>query len=541
MRGDAAFDAVVVGAGFGGLYALHRLSGLGLDAVCLEAGDGVGGTWYWNRYPGARVDIESMQYSYSFDEELQQDWTWPEHFSPQPDLEAYANHVADRFGLRERIRFGTRVNRLGFDAQTSRWHLAAEDGFAATAKYVIAATGSLHAHNVPDVPGLGSFGGTWHHTSRWPAEGVDLTGKRVGLIGTGSTGIQIAPVAAESAEHLTVFQRTPAFSVPAVHRALDAAYEQEWKARYAERRATMRANPSAVFPTVPRFGSVFDHSPEARQEILERAWSARNGLLFLQAFTDTMVDPAANEVVAEFIRGKIRRIVRDPDVAELLCPKTYPVGTKRICMDTGYYETFNRDNVTLVDVRTHPITRITESGLQTTNAAYDLDVIVFATGFDGVTGSFTAMNVTGLNGLDLREKWADGPTSYLGLLVAGFPNLFMVHGPGSPGVLAQMITGGEWQVDWITRFIDHMEAEGHQRVDTTTEWERRWGAEVDGAADHTLYKRADSWYMGANIPGKPRVFMIYVGGFDRYVRRCTEQVDAGYEGFVFDGTARTAP
>ena len=535
MSAGAEFDVVVIGAGFSGLYALHRLRGLGVTVTCLEAGDGVGGTWYWNRYPGARVDIESVQYSYSFDEDLQLEWTWPEHFSAQPDLEAYANHVADRFELREKIQFSTRVTGLRFDEEADRWHIDTEHGDSVTAKYVIAATGSLDAANLPAFPGLESFRGQWHHTARWPRDGIDLAGKRVGLIGTGSTGIQVATAIAPEVGHLYVFQRTPAFSVPAHNRPLDRAYEREWKDNYPERRAAMRANRAAIYPTVPVHGSVFEHTPAERERILEEAWAARNGLLFLQTFTDTMVDPAANEVVAEFIRGKIRQAVRDPEVAELLSPRTYPVGAKRICMDTGYYETFNRENVTLVDVRANPITEITPAGLRTTAAAYDLDVIIFATGFDGVTGSFTSLNVTGLGGVDLREKWADGPTSYLGLLVAGFPNLFLVHGPGSPGVLAQMITGGEWQVDWIARFLEHMEAKGRRRVDTTPAWEASWKEEIDAAAAHTLHQRADSWYLGANIPGKARSFAIYLGGFDRYTQRCREQVEAGYVGFVFDG------
>jgi len=281
---------------------------------------------------------------------------------------------------------------------------------------------------------------------------------------------------------------------------------------------------------------VFDYPPEERQRILEEAWAMPNGLLFMRTFTDTMLAPEANEIVAEFVRGKIRQTVQDPEVAKLLCPTTYPIGTKRICMDTGYYETFNRENVTLVDVRTNPITEVTPSGLRTTAAEYDLDVIVFATGFDAVTGSLTRLNVTGIGGVDLREKWAERPTSYLGFLVAGFPNLFTIHGPGSPGVLAQMITTGEWQVDWVERFIRHMEEQGYQRVDTTPEWEGRWGAEVEAIADQTLFKLADSWYVGANIPGKPRAFMIYVGGFDRYTQRCDEQVAKGYEGFVLSET-----
>jgi cation diffusion facilitator CzcD-associated flavoprotein CzcO len=535
MRPRADFDVVVIGAGFSGLYAVYRLRSLGLSVVCFEAGDGVGGTWHWNRYPGARVDIESMQYSYSFDDALQQEWTWPEYFSPQPDLEAYANHVADRYGLREMIELNTRVSQLRFDNEASHWHVGTEQGRAVTARYVIAATGSLDARNVPAFPGLGSFRGQWHHTARWPRDGVDLAGKRVGLIGTGSTGIQVAPVAAETAAHLYVFQRTAAFSVPAFNRPLDPEYERQWKQDYPERRAKMRAHRSASYMSIPQHGPVFDYTPGEREQILEESWAARNGLLFLQTFSDIMRTLEANEVVAEFIRGKIRQIVRDPKVAELLCPTTYPLGTKRICMDTGYYQTFNRANVTLVDVRSHPIAEITPSGLRTTAAEYDLDVIIFATGFDGVTGSFTRMDVTGADGTDLRVKWASGPTTDLGYLVAGFPNLFLIHGPGSPGVLAQMITGGEWQVDWVARLIKHMEERGYRRVDTTPAREQQWNEEVQAAADRTLYKLADSWYMGANIPGKPRAFMIYVGGFDRYTQRCAEHAGAGYSGFVFGG------
>jgi cation diffusion facilitator CzcD-associated flavoprotein CzcO len=532
MRSGAGYDVVIIGAGFSGLYALHRLRGSGLAVTCLEAADGVGGTWHWNRYPGARVDIESVQYSYSFDEDLQQEWAWPEHFSAQADLEAYANHVADRFGLREDIEFNTRVTGLRFDEDADRWHITTEHGDAVTAKYVIAATGSLDAKNIPPFPGLDSFRGEWHHTSRWPKDGVDLAGKRVGLIGTGSTGIQVTTAIAGTVGHLHVFQRTPAYSVPAHNGPLEHEYERDWKDNYAERRAAMRANRAAIYSTMPQYGSVFDHSPSQRHEILERAWAARNGLLFLQTFTDTMVNPEANEIVAEFVRGKIRETVHDQEVARLLGPTTYPIGTKRICMDTGYYETFNRENVSLVDVRTNPITEITPTGLRTTAAEYELDVIIMATGFDGVTGSFTGLNVTGVDGVDLRAKWAAGPTSYLGFLVAGFPNLFMVHGPGSPSVLAQMITGSEWQVDWISRFIERMEADGRRRVDTTAEWEASWKQEVDTAASHTLFHRADSWYVGANIPGKARSFAIYVGGFDRYVQRCDEQVDNDFEGFV---------
>jgi cation diffusion facilitator CzcD-associated flavoprotein CzcO len=533
-------DVVVVGAGFSGLYALYRLRAMNLKVIGFEAGDGVGGTWYWNRYPGARVDIESMQYSYSFDADLEQEWRWPEYFSPQADLEDYANHVTDRFGLRELIRFNARVSRLRWDEEEHRWHVQTERGDHVAARYVIAASGALDATNTPDFPGLETFRGEWHHTSQWPRDKVSFEGKRVGLIGTGSTGVQTTTEVAKTAAHLTVFQRTPAYSLPANNRPLPAGYESEWKGQYAERRAVMRANFALGYLPVPQYGSVFDYTPEEREQILEQAWAQRNGLLFLRTFTDTMKTLEANEVVAEFIRSKIRQLVSDPATAELLCPRTYPVGTKRICMDTGYYETFNRPNVTLVDIRTSPITEITPAGLRTAAAEYDFDVLILATGFDAVTGSLTRMNVTGAGGVDLREKWAERPTNFLGYLVAGFPNLFMIHGPGSPGVLAQMITGGEKQVDWVISVLQDLERDGYTAIGTTAEAEDSWGAEMADMAAKTLYQHANSWYVGANIPGKPRYFMIYIGGFDQYQKRCEEQVSRGYEGFIREKGPGTA-
>ena len=349
-RGVESADVVVIGAGFSGLYALHELRKRPeLTVIAFEAGDGVGGTWYWNRYPGARVDIESMEYSYSFDEDLQQEWKWPEYFSPQPDLENYANHVADRFGLREMIRFGSRVNRMRWDDDEQRWHIQTENGYDVTAKWVVAATGSLDATNVPNWPGLDSFRGQWYHTSTYPKEGVDFTGKRVGVVGTGSTGIQAIPVIAEQAGHLTVFQRTPNFSLPARNRPIPEEYEREWKENYPARRIEMKSG--AQIGLVPPPGkSAFEYTDEERQHVLEEGWNARNGLKFLRLFGDTRTSPEANAIVAEFVRSKIREIVKDPATAELLCPKTYPIGAKRICMDTGYYETYNRPNVSLVDV-----------------------------------------------------------------------------------------------------------------------------------------------------------------------------------------------
>jgi cation diffusion facilitator CzcD-associated flavoprotein CzcO len=532
--GETEYDVVVIGAGFSGMYALYKLRGLGLRLKGFEAGDGPGGTWYWNRYPGARVDIESMIYSYSFDEALEQEWKWPEHFSPQPDLEVYANYVADRFGIRDQVQFGTAVTRLRFDDATSRWHVSTDRGGEVTARFVIAATGSLNATNIPDFKGAGTFGGQWYHTSKWPKEGVDFAGKRVGVIGTGSTGIQVIPVVAKEAAHLTVFQRTANFSIPSRNRPVDPDYERDWKQNYRRYREMMKSTASAAVLMGQRMDrSVFDVSDEEREEILERAWESRSGFKFTGSFKDVRTNIEANEVVAEFVRRKIRQIVKDPEVAELLCPRTHPLGTKRLCLDSGYYETFNRPNVKLVDVRANPITEITPTGLRTTAGEHELDILIYATGFDAMTGSMTRMNVTGAGGVRLEDKWANGPTNYLGFLVAGFPNLFMIHGPGSPSVLAQMIMSAEWQVDWLHDRIAYMLHHGFERVGTTEQWEESWGREVEAAASATLYKKADSWYLGANIPGKPRVFMVYVGGFDNYTRRCTEVVENDYEGFAF--------
>jgi len=526
------FDIVVIGAGFGGLYALYRFRRLGLRLKGYETGSGPGGTWYWNRYPGARVDLESMVYSYSFDEDLQQEWHWPEHFSPQEDLETYANHVADRFGIREQIQFDTTVTRLSFDEAENKWHVFTDRGDHAITRFVVAATGSLNATNIPDFAGVETFSGQWYHTSKWPKEGVDFTGKRVGIIGTGSSGIQVIPVVAQEAMHLTVFQRTANFSIPSRNRVLDPEYERDYKANYPRYREMMKSTKTAAILQGQQYRSVFDVTDTEREQILNEAWRSRNGFRFMATFIDIRTSLAANEVVAEFIRGKIRETVHNPEVAELLCPKTHPLGTKRLCLDSGYYETFNRDNVTLVDVRANPIQEITPTGLRTTAAEYELDALIFATGFDAMTGSMTRMNITGIGGVDLREKWQHGPTNYLGYSVAGFPNLFMIHGPGSPSVLAQMIMGAEFQVEWLCDLLEHATAHGYHRVDTTAEWEDSWGREVEAAAEATLFKKADSWYLGANIPGKPRVFMVYIGGFDVYCGRCRDASAAGYEGFV---------
>ena len=524
-------DVVVIGAGFSGMYALHRLRNLKL--VCFEAGDGVGGTWYWNRYPGARVDIESMEYSYGFDEHLQQEWHWPEYFSAQPDLERYANHVADRFQLRDSIRFSNPVTHLRFDEDSNRWHVHAENGDHVVCRYVIAATGSLSAPNTPLWPGREAFKGDVYHTARWPADGVDFTGMRVGFIGTGSTGIQAAPLIAEQAEHLTVFQRTPAYCMPSGNRPLDSAHESEWKANYPDRRQQMLNTYGASLIEYPE-RTAQEYTPEEREEILEKSWNSQSAFQLLFAFKDVMSNKDANEIVCEFVRKKIREIVKNPDTAELLCPTTYPIGGKRLCIGNGYFEMYNRDNVTLVDAKSSPIESFTQSGLRTSEAEYELDAIVTATGFDAVTGALARIDIEGLNHRKLQEKWKEAPSCYLGALVAGFPNLFMIHGPTTPAAQAQMITTGEWQVNWTANIIEEMDREAHSRIDVTEQAEASWAQEVAAVSDMTLHKFADSWYNAKNIEGKPGGFMIYVGGFPRFAQLCEEAVADGYKGFVRD-------
>lgn len=523
-------DIVVIGAGFSGLYAIWRLRN-DYKVVCFEAGDGVGGTWYWNRYPGARVDIQSVEYSYGFDDELQQEWHWPEQFSAQPDLERYANHVADRFGLRDAIRLSNAVQSLHFDAETDRWHVRTAQGDVVSCRYVIAATGALSVPNTPPWPGRDQFKGPIYHTADWPREGVDFTGQRVGFIGTGSTGIQAMPIIAQQAAHLTVFQRTPAFCMPSGNKPLDPAFEQDWKANYPQRREKMLETYGVSLVDYPAF-SAHDCTPEQREDILDKAWNSQSAFQLLVAFSDVMTDRAANDIVSEFARGKIRQIVKDPKVAELLCPKTYPIGGKRLCIGNGYFEMFNRDNVTLVDVQSDPIVAYTARGLRTAGAEYELDAIVTATGFDAVTGSMSRIDITGLNGRKMADKWADGPTTYLGAMVAGFPNLFMIHGPMTPAAQAQMITSGEWQVNWTAGVIADMERDGYTRIDATEAAEKSWADEVEMVSEATVHKQADSWYNAKNIEGKKGGFMIYIGGFPRYSQLCDAAVKEGYKGFV---------
>jgi cation diffusion facilitator CzcD-associated flavoprotein CzcO len=525
------FDAVVVGAGFSGMYMLHRLRNLGLSVTVLEAGDGVGGTWYWNRYPGARCDSESYYYSYSFSDDLQQEWEWSERYPEQPEILRYLNHVADRFDLRRDIRFGRRVAEAAFDDGTGRWRLRTEGGERYSARFFITAVGCLSSANIPRIPGLDTFAGSWFHTGRWPHEGVAFTGKRVGVVGTGSTGIQAIPVIAEQAEHLTVFQRTPNYSIPARNGPMDPAFQREVKANYEEIRRKQRESTNGhPFEMSPR--SALELSDEERRAVYEAAWE-RGGLRFRAAFADLLTSKEANDTASEFIREKIRETVRDPATAETLVPRDHPFATKRPPIDTDYFETYNRDNVTLVDVRKSPIVEITPDGVRTSSATYPLDCLVFATGFDALTGPLLAVDIRGTGGRTLRDTWSEGPRTYLGLQVAGFPNMFTITGPGSPSVLTNMPSSIEQHVDWIAGCIAYMRARGLERIEATREAEEAWGEHVDEAAHRTLLPMAaSSWYLGANVPGKPRVFMPYAGGLATYTRRCDEVAAAGYEGFV---------
>jgi cation diffusion facilitator CzcD-associated flavoprotein CzcO len=509
---------------------LYRLRELGLRCQVYEAGSGVGGAWFWNRYPGARCDSESYFYCYSFSDELLQEWTWSQRFPEQNEILSYLDFVADKFDLRDDIRLDTRVTSSVYDDASQRWTVGTDRGDSVRARYIISAVGGLSAANVPDIPGRDDFAGDWYHTGQWPHQGVDLTGRRVGVIGTGSTGTQLIPVVAKQAAHLTVFQRTPNFSMPARNRPLDHATIAEIKATYDEIWRRAKASPGGM--PLPAPTQSFDEvdEPEARRRY-EAAWE-HGGVLVLQQFNDLMTNPESNEFAAGFFREKIASTVRDPDVARTLMPTTYPIAAKRPVLDTNYYETFNRANVELVDVKTTPISRITPGGIRVGDVEYRLDVIIFATGFDAVSGAFAAIDIRGREGTRLVDKWRDGPTAYLGLAIAGFPNLFTINGPCNPALLTNVPVSIEHDVEWISECIEYLEREHVATIEPTEQAEQEWVQHVADAVDGTLFLEADSWWLGANIEGKPRRFMLYVGGHDDFRRRCTEVVESGYAGFL---------
>jgi len=525
--GQQFLDAVVVGAGAGGLYALLRLKQAGRTARLFEAGSDVGGTWYWNNYPGARVDVPSLEYSYGFDRDLEQEWTWPERYSAQPELQAYFSHVADRYGLRDHISFETKVVSAEFDEKNSLWKIRTEGGGEVLARFFVVATGPLSEPIFPKIKGMETFKGHSVHTGRWKTDGVDVSGKRVGVIGTGSSGAQIAPELAKSASRLYLLQRTPAYSVPSQNKVLDAEEIARLKSNYEAIRERARRNRSALGIDVSDVGA-FEVSEEERQKIFEERWQY-GGLGFTAAFGDLYSDVDANETAAEFVRQKIRQIVEDADVAERLMPDTL-IGAKRLCVDNGYFQMFNRDNVELVDLRENPLVAIDETGILTEQGHIDLDVIVYATGFDAFTGSILKMDILGRDGKDLKTAWDGGPRTYLGFCVAGFPNMFVVNGPGSPAGLANMVTLAEIGVEWIVDCILSMDREGKSEIEALDEKQDDWGKMLNMMAEETIYPLANSWYVGANVPGKPRIFMSHLD-FPEYVKSCRASAESGYADF----------
>jgi cyclohexanone monooxygenase len=525
------FDAIVVGTGFGGMYMLHRLRERGLRVRAFEAGDDCGGTWYWNRYPGARCDVESVEYQYGFSDDIVQGWTWTERYATQPEIMRYVDYVATKLDLRKDIQFKARVTAATYDETAQRWTVETDQGDRVSAQFCIMATGCLSASRIPDIPGLKDFRGKYYHTGAWPHGGVDFTGRQVAVIGTGSSGVQSIPVIAKQAKDLWVFQRTPNFSLPALNAPMDPDFVRDMKERFMELRRKARATNSGAFMAAnPQ--SALDVDELERQRTFEERWG-KGGFAFVTSYNDVLSKLESNTLAADFVRDKIRKTVTDPKIADLLAPTNHPIGTKRLCLDTNYYETYNLPHVTLVDIANTPIERITPDGVLVGGKEYEVDDIVFATGFDAMTGAMLRIDIRGKDGLTLKEKWAAGPRTYLGLGIVGFPNLFTITGPGSPSVLVNVIIAVEQHSDWIMDCIDYMRSKGLSTIEAEPEAEDRWVEHVNEKADETLYPMANSWYVGANIPGKPRVFMPYVGGFANYDNICKDVVASGYKGFAF--------
>jgi cyclohexanone monooxygenase len=527
------WDILVVGAGFAGLYALHRLRSLGFKTRVFEAAPDIGGTWFWNRYPGARCDFESMQYSYSFSDEIQQEWKWSELYASQPEILRYINFVADKLDLRRDIQLNTRVIAAAFDEPAKVWRLRTERGDEFEARFLVMATGCLSVPLDPDIPGLDAFSGAIYRTFDWPRDGVNLADRRVGLIGTGSSGIQAAPILAAEAKHLTIFQRMPHYSIPARNRPMDPEYERGWKKNYAERRRAARLTRNSTLSDAGT-RSGLDFTPEERQREFERRWTTTGGISFIYAYPDLTTDDQINEEASDFVRARIASIVRDPATAAALAPQTYGIGGKRICVDSSYYETFNRDNVSLVSLLKDPIVTVTQDGIRTQTAHYPLDILVLAIGFDAMTGALTRVNITGRGDAKLTDHWKTGPKTYLGLAISEFPNLFVITGPGSPSVFANMVTSIEQHVDWIADCISAVKRTGHLTIEATKLAEENWFAHVNDVGSRTRLALANnSWYVGANVPGKPRFVMPYMGGAATYMQEIERVAQDNYAGFKF--------
>ena len=526
------FDAIVVGAGFPRLYMLYQLRQYGFSAKVFEAADDLGGTWYWNRYPGCRCDIESMQYSYSFSEELQQEWNWSEFYSPQPEILRYLNYVADKFDLRKDIEFKARVTAAHFDEEQLRWLILFEDGRQVSARFCIMATGCLSASKIPNIQGLDTFKGDCYQTSRWPHHEIQWKGSRVAVIGTGSSAIQTIPSIVEQVDHLYVFQRTPNFSIPAWNRKLEPEYIQDWKMNYKQRRAEMRKIFYASLIPIGEDCSVLDVSEEKLNEIFEKQWQ-RGGLGFNAAFNDIVINEKSNEKAADFIRNKIRHIVKNPEVAETLIPTGFPLGTKRLCVDTNYFQTYNRDNVTLINLKKTSIDEITPTGIRTQDKFYEVDKIIFATGFDAMTGALLNMDLRGRSNASLKEKWSNGPLTFMGLMIADFPNLFTITGPGSPSVLTNMVPSIEFHVDSIVKLMDYARLHSFSTIEPSLEAENDWNQHCQQVASMSLFSKAVSWYNGSNIAGKPKVLLPYTGGFPLYIQQWEDLEKNDYNRLIF--------
>lgn len=541
------FDVIVVGAGFAGIYMLHRLRKVGYKVTCIEAGDGPGGTWYWNRYPGARCDIHSLGYSYAFSPELEQEWEWSEMYAAQPEIERYANHVVDRFDLRRDIEFGTRVLSGTYDEAERTWTVTTDKGRMATATYLIMATGGYSVPAKPQIPGIDTFKGEAYFTNQWPHHEVDFAGKRVGIIGTGSSGAQTATeVAAQPIEHLYVFQRTANFVVPGWNRPAEPEYTREFKESYPKFREIARhSGNGAVYPQVKAlqpltYGPVADLDEDELQKRLEELWET-GGLYFFSAVSDLMTSEVANDRVAEFFRRKSHDRVNDPRLAELLSPKGFFIGERRIITDNGYLEIFNRSDVSLIDVKSDPIVAVTPSGVKTRDSEYPLDILILATGFDSGTGAMLNVDIRGRDGQRFRDKWADGPRTYLGLMANGFPNMFMLAQPGSPSIRSQVLVSIEQHVDWVFDFLEHAKAAGVVEIEATLAAEDAWTEHCSAVAAKSLFARSNTQYVGFNIPGKPRVYLAYLGGVGHYRKTCDTVRDNDYEGFVLKTASGVLP